>query len=73
MKFVLRTSEVKFAHFAEGKLHYPQDNFTYEVNFICPEGKLSWAYLLYRRYAQLPVFVFGFILHSFCGCTPNAD
>ena len=23
------------------KLHYPQDNFTYEVNFTCPQGKLS--------------------------------
>ena len=56
MKFVLRTSEVKFAHFAEGKLHYPQDNFTYEVNFTCPEGKLSLACLLYRRYAKQPFF-----------------
>ena len=30
VKFVLRTSEVKFAYF------YPQDNFTYAVNFTCP-------------------------------------
>ena len=25
----------------KAKLHYPQDNFTYEVNFTCPQGKLS--------------------------------
>ena len=25
----------------KAKLHYPQDNFTYEVNFTCPHGKLS--------------------------------
>ena len=25
----------------KAKLHYPQDNFTYEVNFTYPHGKLS--------------------------------
>ena len=25
----------------KAKLHDPQDNFTYEVNFTCPRGKLS--------------------------------
>ena len=37
VKFVLRTSEVKFARFAIGELNYPQDNFTW------PEGKLSFS------------------------------
>ena len=23
----------------KAKLHYPQDNFTYEVNFTCPQGQ----------------------------------
>ena len=27
----------------KAKLHYPQDNFTYEVNFTCPLGKLSFS------------------------------
>ena len=27
----------------KAKLHYPQDNFTYAVNFTCPFGKLSWG------------------------------
>ena len=25
----------------KAKLRYPQDNFTYRVNFTCPKGKLS--------------------------------
>ena len=38
VKFVLCTSEVKFAH------HFAvRRNFTHEVNFTCPKGKLSFS------------------------------
>ncbi|MGM9646144.1 MAG: hypothetical protein ACI3XS_05600 [Eubacteriales bacterium] len=33
--------EDPLCRFAEGKTHYPQDNFTYKVNFTCPRGKFS--------------------------------
>ena len=40
VKFVLRTSEVKFAHhFAVRRNFTHEVNFTYEVNFTCPNGQ----------------------------------
>ena len=40
VKFVLRTSEVKFAlHFAFRRNFTIEDNFTYVVNFTCPQGQ----------------------------------
>ena len=44
MKFVLRTSEVKFAHhFAVRRNFTHKVNFTIEDNFTCPKGKLSFS------------------------------
>ena len=44
MKFVLRTSEVKFAHhFAVRRNFIHKVNFTIEDNFTCPKGKLSFS------------------------------
>ena len=44
MKFVLRTSEVKFAHnFAVRRNFTHEVNFTIEDNFTCPKGKLSFS------------------------------
>ena len=44
MKFVLRTSEVKFAlNFAVRRNFTHEVNFTIEDNFTCPKGKLSFS------------------------------
>ena len=44
MKFVLRTSEVKFAlNFAVRRNFTHKVNFTIEDNFTCPKGKLSFS------------------------------
>ena len=44
VKFVLRTSEVKFAHhFAIRRNFTHEVNFTIEDNFTCPKGKLSFS------------------------------
>ena len=44
MKFVLCTSEVKFAHnFAVRRNFTHEVNFTIEDNFTCPKGKLSFS------------------------------
>ena len=44
VKFVLRTSEVKFAHhFAVRRNFAHKVNFTIEDNFTCPKGKLSFS------------------------------
>ena len=44
MKFVLRTSEVKFAlHFAVRRNFTHKVNLTIEDNFTCPKGKLSFS------------------------------
>ena len=36
VKVKLLCGEVELATLPKAKLHYPQDNFTYEVNFTCP-------------------------------------
>ncbi|MBQ2876274.1 MAG: hypothetical protein IJE25_04640 [Clostridia bacterium] len=44
MKFVLCSSEVKFAHhFAVRRNFTHEVNFTIRDNFTCPKGKLSWG------------------------------
>ena len=47
VKFVLCTSEVKFApHFAVRRNFTHEVNFTIGDNFTCPKGKLSFSVML---------------------------
>ena len=66
VKVKLRCSEVRaiarvklsLPTLPQAKLHYPQDNFTYEVNFTCPHGQTQFGDLLYRRSPLCLPFLF---------------
>ena len=67
MKFVLRTSEVKFAHhFAVRRNFTHKVNFTIEDNFTCREGKLSVSVFSVKDNTHRDKSLAGFSIYA-CG------
>ena len=61
VKFVLCTSEVKFAHhFAVRRNFTHEVNFTIEDNFTCPKGKLSFSVFSVKDNTLRTLFIFTF-------------
>ena len=67
MKFVLHTSEVKFAHYFAVRRNFTHEvNFTIEDNFTCPKGKLSFSVFSVKDNTLNKVCAFTLFVNKNC-------